>query len=172
MCHSNCHNNDGSGGVGNLSNNRTNQPSNSGFFLFEDTFYNDLRHEDNIDYSESIISFARERRAEKKRKRQKQHFYDEDEDDDGSDQHWIDIDYKKKSMADTKFRDLRLRCGNVLVMNNYLYCHQGCCEHKIVIADVRCVHESDEQERIKYPIQTLVRRVKGRPCVICSQRAR
>ena len=42
--------------------------------------------------------------------------------------------YETAKMEDTKFMDLKIKVGFP-----YLYCHQGDCEHLVIITDVRQV---------------------------------
>lgn len=51
--------------------------------------------------------------------------------------------YKKAKMEDTRFLDLRIKVGFP-----YLYCHQGDCEHLVIITDVRRVPSSDHMHTL------------------------
>jgi hypothetical protein len=42
--------------------------------------------------------------------------------------------YTAANMEDTVWEDLKVRIGVP-----YLYCHQGECEHRVIITDIRCV---------------------------------
>ena len=54
-------------------------------------------------------------------------------------------------MASTTWEQLALRVGSA---PGYVYCHQGCCEHALYVADARRVHASDPRARSAYPLQT------------------
>ena len=54
-------------------------------------------------------------------------------------------------MATTTWEQLALRVGSA---PGYIYCHQGCCEHAIYVADARRVHPGDPRARSAYPLQT------------------
>ena len=130
----------------------------SGYFLFGDTFYSDMRHEDNVDYAENIIAFARNQRRA------------------GggcapvaANAAWTDKIYSRARMEDVRFDELELKCGRD---EGYIYSHQGCCEHTVVVADIRCIHETDPQDRSMYPLATLKRRGYSRSCAICEEPAR
>ncbi|XP_048639890.1 snRNA-activating protein complex subunit 3 isoform X3 [Marmota marmota marmota] len=85
----------------------------SAFFYFEGTFYNDKRYPECRDLSRTIIEW--------------------------SESH--DRGYGKfqtARMEDFTFNDLNIKLGFP-----YLYCHQGDCEHVVVITDIRWVTNSD-----------------------------
>uniref|UniRef100_F7HWK5 snRNA-activating protein complex subunit 3 n=1 Tax=Callithrix jacchus TaxID=9483 RepID=F7HWK5_CALJA len=85
----------------------------SAFFYFEGTFYNDKRYPECRDLSRTIIEW--------------------------SESH--DRGYGKfqtARMEDFTFNDLSIKLGFP-----YLYCHQGDCEHVIVITDIRWVTNND-----------------------------
>lgn len=99
----------------------------SGFFLIEDTFYNDMRQPTNIDLSTVIIDWA------------------------SSSGRGIGPFYSKR-MEETKFSDVIIRLGHP-----YLYQHQGDCEHLFVFSDVQFVKSSlllDIDQKLKFPIVT------------------
>lgn len=54
-------------------------------------------------------------------------------------------------MATTTWEQLALRVGSA---PGYVYCHQGCCEHALYVADARRVHPGDPRARSAYPLQT------------------
>ena len=54
-------------------------------------------------------------------------------------------------MATTTWEQLALRVGSA---PGYIYCHQGCCEHAVYVADARRVHPGDPRARSAYPLQT------------------
>ncbi|KAM9207275.1 snRNA-activating protein complex subunit 3 isoform 2-T2 [Dugong dugon] len=85
----------------------------SAFFYFEGTFYNDKRYPECRDLSRTIIEW--------------------------SESH--DRGYGKfqtANMEDFTFSDLSIKLGFP-----YLYCHQGDCEHVVVITDIRWVTNND-----------------------------
>ena len=61
-------------------------------------------------------------------------------------------------MAAATWGDLALRIG---AGARYVYCHQGCCEHALYIADARRVHAGDPRARAAYPLQTFQARGAG-----------
>ncbi|KAM4603602.1 snRNA-activating protein complex subunit 3 isoform 2-T2 [Polymixia lowei] len=85
--------------------------------------------------------------------------------------------YKQARMEDVLFTDLKVKVGFP-----YLYCHQGDCEHLIIITDVRLAHGSDCLDRKLYPLLTHKHRVTTRrwlttndnfapsdPCLFCDK---
>ena len=114
----------------------------SSFFFFENTFYNDLRDEKSVDYSQAIIKWQQ----------------DIDESIGASVE-----SYKSKKMEETKWEDLLVRCGV-----NYLYCHQGNCEHIVVINFIRFAIKSDKQSVNDYPLHVFQNKVRTRKCKVCD----
>ncbi|XP_059903545.1 snRNA-activating protein complex subunit 3 [Gadus macrocephalus] len=70
--------------------------------------------------------------------------------------------YEKAKMEDTKFIDLKIKVGFP-----YLYCHQGDCEHLVIITDVRLSHKTDCLDKKLYPLLTHKHRVTTRRCLVC-----
>ncbi|CAO2587946.1 snRNA-activating protein complex subunit 3 [Lemmus lemmus] len=94
----------------------------SAFFYFEGTFYNDKRYPECRDLSRTIIEW--------------------------SESH--DRGYGKfqtARMEDFTFNDLNIKLGFP-----YLYCHQGDCEHVVVITDIRYVASLGEYFILKNAI--------------------
>ncbi|XP_066535742.1 snRNA-activating protein complex subunit 3 [Hoplias malabaricus] len=71
-------------------------------------------------------------------------------------------EFKTAKMEDTSFYDLRMKVGYP-----YLYCHQGDCEHVVILTDVRLVHRDDCLDRTLYPLLTHKHRVVTRKCSVC-----
>eukprot|EP00249_Psilotum_nudum_P020037 c27532_g1_i1 orf=77-1882(+) len=139
----------------------------SGYFLFEDTFYNDMRDARAIEYSNSIINWVKEQNeAVEKwkaaggadfRKRQRT----------GLPNSFSPYDklptFQAADMASTQFWQLQCHIGE-----QYLYCHQGDCKHAIVIRDMRLVHKQDVQNMLCYPVLRFQPRLRHRKCSICD----
>ncbi|KAJ6669519.1 hypothetical protein lerEdw1_000067, partial [Lerista edwardsae] len=79
----------------------------SAFFYFEGIFYNDGRHSECRDLSRTIIEWAESR-----------------------DRGYANLQAVR--MEDYTFNDLNIKIGFP-----YLYCHQGDCEHLVIITDIR-----------------------------------
>ncbi|XP_051875198.1 snRNA-activating protein complex subunit 3 isoform X2 [Pristis pectinata] len=85
----------------------------SAFFFFEETFYNDLRYSECRDLSRTIID-------------------------------WVESHdrgygkFRTAKMEDYTFNDMCIKVGYP-----YLYCHQGDCEHLVIITDIRWVTNND-----------------------------
>ncbi|XP_036095101.1 snRNA-activating protein complex subunit 3 isoform X3 [Rousettus aegyptiacus] len=110
----------------------------SAFFYFEGTFYNDKRYPECRDLSRTIIEW--------------------------SESH--DRGYGKfqtAKMEDFTFNDLHIKLGFP-----YLYCHQGDCEHVVVITDIRLVHRDDCLDRTLYPLLTKKHWLWTRKCFVCK----
>ncbi|XP_046900961.1 snRNA-activating protein complex subunit 3 isoform X1 [Hypomesus transpacificus] len=71
--------------------------------------------------------------------------------------------FSQAKMEDTKFSDLKVKVGYP-----YLYCHQGDCEHLVLITDIRCAHMDDCLDRKMYPLQTHKNLVHTNKCAVCN----
>ncbi|KAM5580160.1 snRNA-activating protein complex subunit-like [Rosa sericea] len=141
------------------------QPNHSGYFLIEDTFYNDLRDASAIDYSESIFDWLRNSRDDALKKwecilggkmqKQKKAVVG-------------DITgsklprFQAADMHKTQFCNLKFQLGA-----GYLYCHQGDCRHTVVIRDMRLLHPEDIQNRAAYPILLFQLKLHVQKCRVC-----
>ncbi|KAG0472404.1 hypothetical protein HPP92_016950 [Vanilla planifolia] len=138
----------------------------SGYFLIEDTFYNDLRCPSSTDYSKPIFDWLQKNpnEAEQKwefimsgelKKKQKELLGN------------LDIsclpNFRAVDMHKIHFCDLRFQLGA-----GYLYCHQGNCKHIMVIRDMRLIHPEDPQNRAEYPLLTFQVRYRQRKCSVCQ----
>ncbi|XP_072512138.1 snRNA-activating protein complex subunit 3 [Notamacropus eugenii] len=110
----------------------------SAFFYFEGIFYNDRRYPECRDLSRTIIEW--------------------------SESH--DRGYGKfqsAKMEDFTFNDLYIKLGFP-----YLYCHQGDCEHVVIITDIRLVHHDDCLDKTLYPLLTKKHWLWTRKCFVCK----
>jgi len=142
------------------------QHDHSGYFLIEDTFYNNMRLRSATDYSKPILDWLQnssDEVAEKwdaitsgvLKKRQKDLL------------RGLNIsnvpEFKSERMQTTRFSDLQFRPGA-----GYLYCHQGSCKHTIVIRDMRLIHQEDSQNQADYPLQTFQLQKRLQKCSVCQ----
>uniref|UniRef100_A0A8D0GZS0 snRNA-activating protein complex subunit 3 n=1 Tax=Sphenodon punctatus TaxID=8508 RepID=A0A8D0GZS0_SPHPU len=110
----------------------------SAFLYFEGIFYNDKRQSECRDLSRTIIEWSESR----------------------------DRGYKNlqtAKMEDYTFNDLSIKVGFP-----YLYCHQGDCEHLIIITDIRLVHQDDCLDRTLYPLSIKKHWLWTRKCFVCK----
>ncbi|KAM4595026.1 snRNA-activating protein complex subunit 3 [Fundulus diaphanus] len=70
--------------------------------------------------------------------------------------------FSQAKMEDTRFVDLTVKLGFP-----YLYCHQGDCEHPVIITDVRLVHKSDCLDKRLYPLLIHKNRSLSQKCAVC-----
>lgn len=70
--------------------------------------------------------------------------------------------YTQGKMEDTQFVDLKVKVGFP-----YLYCHQGDCEHLVIITDVRLMHRNDCPDKKLYPLLIHKDRVDTQKCAVC-----
>jgi len=67
------------------------------------------------------------------------------------------------ALETTRFIDLKLRVGAPCV-----YCHKGCCEHRVVVRDIRMVDPKDVSSRDEYPLLTFQAKFPRQRCTICD----
>jgi len=111
----------------------------SSFLYIGDCFYIDTRDKNNIDLSETIIQWARDRPK-------------------GG-----IGPFKKGVMEDTKFDDLEIRIGQPYVFN-----HLGNHEHLLVFNDVRLAGPEDPQKAEHYPLVRSIGTQQSRMCMVCN----
>ncbi|KAG7486803.1 hypothetical protein JOB18_038969 [Solea senegalensis] len=70
--------------------------------------------------------------------------------------------YSQAVMEDTRLVDLKLKVGFP-----YLYCHQGDCEHLVIVTDVRLTHETDCLNKKLYPLLIHKHRISTQKCAVC-----
>ncbi|XP_066472758.1 snRNA-activating protein complex subunit 3 [Tiliqua scincoides] len=110
----------------------------SAFFYFEGTFYDDTRHSECRDLSRTIIEWAESR-----------------------DRGYANLQAVR--MEDYTFNDLNIKIGFP-----YLYCHQGDCEHLVIITDIRLIHRDDCLDRSFYPLLTKKHWLWTKKCFVCK----
>ncbi|KQK11150.1 snRNA-activating protein complex subunit isoform X1 [Brachypodium distachyon] len=142
------------------------QHDRSGYFLIEDTFYNDTRHCSAVDYSKPILDWlnnSSDEVAEKwdaitsgVLKRHQKNLL-----------RGLNIsnvpEFKSAKMQRTRFSDLQFQLGA-----GYLYCHQGNCKHMFVIRDMRLIHPEDTQNQAEYPLLTFQLQRRLQKCSVCQ----
>lgn len=115
---------------------------NSGFFFIENTFYNDLRAELAVEYSSCIVDWAAK--------------------------HGWQL---RKNLAEQELKQARMETARLdqiglLPGEQYLYCHQGNCEHILVFDQVEAV--TGCADPAKYPFKLFDRQQELRKCSICN----
>ncbi|XP_078070290.1 snRNA-activating protein complex subunit 3 isoform X2 [Mustelus asterias] len=110
----------------------------SAFFFFEGIFYNDMRYSECRDLSRTIIEWAESH-------------------DRGCGK------FSAAKMEDYIFNDMCIKVGYP-----YLYCHQGDCEHVIIITDIRIVHRDDCLDKTLYPCVIKKPWMWTRKCSVCK----
>ncbi|CAL1530071.1 unnamed protein product [Lymnaea stagnalis] len=68
------------------------------------------------------------------------------------------------NMQDTTFCHLKIRLGQ-----NYLFLHQGNCEHAVVFTDLRLFSADDNQDRRAYPLLSITRTHQRAVCQSCCK---
>lgn len=131
--------------------------SRSGYFFFENVFYDDLRYPDNICYSKTVIDWANAKREEELRQPMRDDARTPDE------ASAFQQQYTAAKMEDTVWEDLKVRIGVP-----YLFCHQGNCEHRVIINDIRLATKEDERNKNAYPLQTFQSKIRRKKCTICD----
>ncbi|NXU48041.1 SNPC3 protein, partial [Turnix velox] len=110
----------------------------SAFFYFEGIFYNDKRYPECRDLSRTIVEWS-----------------------ESHDRGYGILQSVK--MEDYMFNDLSLKIGFP-----YLFCHQGNCEHIIIITDIRLIHHDDCLDKNLYPLQIKKHWLCTRKCFVCK----
>lgn len=115
----------------------------SGCFFIEGVFYDDMREQNAIRYSSTIIDWIRSERRFT---------------------HPGLSHYSVKDMESTTFRDLSVRVGA-----HYMYQHQGDCVHTMIVTGIRMCHNDDIQDLNAYPLRPFHARTIRRKCRVCQQ---
>ncbi|XP_035166795.1 snRNA-activating protein complex subunit 3 isoform X3 [Oxyura jamaicensis] len=110
----------------------------SAFFYFEGIFYNDKRYPECRDLSRTVIEWS-----------------------EAHDRGYGNLQSVK--MEDYTFNDLSLKIGFP-----YLFCHQGNCEHIVIITDIRLIHHDDCLDRNLYPLLIKKHWLCTRKCFVCK----
>lgn len=113
-----------------------------GYFFITDTFYNDKRNPSNVDYSETIINWAKKAKG------------------------LSSLKFKTALMEKTRMIDLTVSLGFP-----QLYQHHGNCEHVFVFSQLEVITNLQHQliSLSKYPEVLSVNRFTSRTCNICSK---
>ena len=124
-------------------------PSKNGFLFIEGVFYNDMRTPGATDYSEHLIEFQKKNAlmapgAPVKMNNEGKGF-------------------TARDMEGVKFSQVPLTIGRPYVMT-----HQGKCEHKWRVRDVRMPHSDDETRNEMFPLVIREGRVYRRGCSVCG----
>jgi snRNA-activating protein complex subunit 3 len=118
----------------------------SGFFFIENVFYNDMR-DGNTDYSAVIL----------------EHNYQQQQQQLQAIGVTTVPTYSAKRMDDVTFSQLSLQLGT-----QYIYLHQGDCEHIMVVTDIRMIHGDDNQNKNAYPLLNYQSKIRRRKCRLCD----
>eukprot|EP00126_Sphaerothecum_destruens_P007678 Sdes_comp19942_c0_seq2m12425 len=97
---------------------------NSGFFFFENVFYNDMRNPSNKNYSATILEWVNQESRYT--------------------QPGLGI-FSTQDMASVRFQDIHLRLNFP-----YVFCHQGDCEHIVVFESLRMFNSHIDDSDIKH----------------------
>ncbi|KAK3286041.1 hypothetical protein CYMTET_6386 [Cymbomonas tetramitiformis] len=68
-----------------------------------------------------------------------------------------------RRMEETRLQEMKVQAGDAGV-----YCHQGMCEHRMVVEDVRRVHPEDARARCEYPLLVYQKALARRKCSVCE----
>lgn len=128
----------------------------SGFFLIDDTFYNDMRDPNNTDLSTNIVEWASKDIVIL-----------------GVEGNNVRVSrglgpFNRAKLENHKFEDLNFKLGCP-----YLYLHQGDCEHLFTISDIRYVPNDLEFQKTRFPFVTatsISRKADNLRCYMCKSR--
>ena len=110
----------------------------SGMIYMDGTFYIDRRHKDNIDYSESIRTWA------------------------------LDPKRDVGPFTTETMENIRLDSVSIRLGYPYVYTHQGNHEHLFSFIDIRLLGPEDPQNISEYPLIRSVGYQSGRYCMVCQ----
>ena len=134
----------------------------SGFFFINGTFYDDTRDPKAIRYSKNVLQFIEHKQGQGKSAVAALSRGEEKDRIERMASTGLDHKFKRATMEDVTFASLELKLGSG---HPYVYCHQGCCEHRLAFHDLRAVHTDDRSLRSEYPrtiYHKFERRVKVR----------
>lgn len=114
----------------------------SSYFLIEDTFYDDLRAQDAIRYSDSIVEWVRHKKRYT---------------------HPGLTRFAQREMQNQAIGDLSIRLNSF-----YYYVHHGDCTHVLVFKEIRMLGSHDCLNRRAYPLLIYQPRLKIRKCGVCD----
>jgi hypothetical protein len=114
----------------------------SSYFLIEDTFYDDLRFEGSIRYSDVIVEWVRHKKRYT---------------------HPGLTRFMQKEMHNQCIGDLSIRLNSF-----YYYVHHGDCTHVLVFKEIRMLGSHDCLNRKAYPLLIYQPRIKIRKCGVCD----
>ncbi|KAM7269524.1 hypothetical protein ACFE04_025021 [Oxalis oulophora] len=136
------------------------------FIHFVECVFNDFTDPSSIDYIETIRDRLRNAKDEALKKWEWINLGElqrKQKDVIGGDVTSSDLpSFRTFQMNTVRFWDLKFRLGA-----GYLYCHQGGCEHVIVIRDMRMIHPEDAQNRAAYPMVIFQSKVCIQKCNVC-----
>ncbi|QDZ18532.1 snRNA transcription factor [Chloropicon primus] len=138
----------------------------SGFFFINGTFYDDLREEGSIRYSENILQFIEHKQEQGKEAVLTLARGSPKQQEERLERSGLNHKFTQRRMEDVTFDELEVKLGSGFP--SYVYCHQGCCEHRIAFHDLRLAHKDDRALVSEYPrvvYQKFERRCK---CMICG----
>ena len=144
----------------NVSNVRPEWATRNAMFFIEGAFYIDTRHKQEFqDYSKPLREFCEAHRIAAPS---------------GGGEvlpPHADVDamgFGTASMQDVRFADLVLQVNGQRY--KYYYCHQGLCEHALVVSNIRLLHPGDPQFLDAYPLRVTPVLKKTRMCAVCTSR--
>lgn len=144
----------------NVSNVKPEWSTRNALFYLEGAFYVDTRHQDGLeDYSKPLREFCEAHRIAAPPG--------------GAEvlPPCVDVDamgFGVAAMQDVCFGDLVLQVNSQRY--KYYYCHQGLCEHAVVVSNIRQLHQGDPQTLDAYPLRLTPVMKKMRICPVCSSR--
>jgi snRNA-activating protein complex subunit 3 len=121
----------------------------NGFLFIEGVFYNDLRSPNAVDYSEPMLDYQRKDALTAPGAPVEMNI--------------VGKGFTAADMRGVRFCDVPLTIGRPYVMT-----HQGKCEHKWRVRDVRAPHADDDTDKRLYPLVIREGRVFRRGCSVCG----
>ena len=133
----------------------------SSFFFINGCFYNDMRDKDAIQYSDEVMQFIKHKQSQKHYKYGNSGNQIKKEGD-----HQNDYQFSTRRMEDVSFNELDLKLGGGCP---YVYCHQGCCEHRLAFLDLRLAHPKLDRKPVSdYPYVVYQKFERRHRCMVCG----
>ena len=138
----------------------------SGFFFINGTFYDDTRDPKAIRYSKNVLQFIEHKQGQGKSAVAALSRGEEKDRIERMASTGLDHKFKRATMEDVTFASLELKLGSG---HPYVYCHQGCCEHRLAFVDLRLVHPTlDKQLVCEYPRTVYQKFERRHKCMVCA----
>ena len=134
----------------------------SAFLYVNKVFYDDMRDPRAVRYSTPIMDFITHRRSTDPNRDPKGGAGTAGPNGGGA---GASAQFAVRDMEHTTFAHLDFKLGSGFPC---VYCHQGCCEHKVAFMDMRLLHADDSPFVDDYPRTVFERATRRKLCQVCG----